>query len=415
MSNLTIDEENPLQMFLYALRAPESKRQYPRRLKIFLDYLANKGELKPNQTLEDQSKEFLMKTKENPKWANGQLMEFILFQKDRAERGEIVFTTIRNYLKATKLFLEMNSDVPLINWKRIVKGLPSPKNTANDRAPTLEEIRKLIEYPDRRIKPIILTMVSGGFRIGSWDYLLWKHVTPITNDKSGEIIAAKMVIYAGEPEEYFCYITPEAYNALNEWIELRRNSGEDINEDSFLIRDVWSSTEFNTFKNSTLGSVKYPKKLKSSGIKSLIERAMRSQGLAMPLPEGVKRRAWKSGHGYRKFFKTQAEQVMKPANVELLSGRDIGISQSYYKPTEHQLLADYLNAIPYLTISEENRLKKKVEELTIKQDEISLMKLKHEKEMKEMREQIYLLMESRKEMLEWQKYPEKLVQIALEK
>jgi hypothetical protein len=26
MSNLTIDEENPLQMFLYDLRAPESKR-----------------------------------------------------------------------------------------------------------------------------------------------------------------------------------------------------------------------------------------------------------------------------------------------------------------------------------------------------------------------------------------------------
>jgi hypothetical protein len=44
MSNVTIDEENPLQMFLYGLRAPESKRQYPRRLKVFLDYLANKGQ-----------------------------------------------------------------------------------------------------------------------------------------------------------------------------------------------------------------------------------------------------------------------------------------------------------------------------------------------------------------------------------
>jgi len=100
---------------------------------------------------------------------------------------------------------------------------------------------------------------------------------------------------------------------------------------------------------------------------------------------------------------------MKPANVELLSGRDMGISQSYYKPTEHQILQDYLNAIPYLTINEENRLRTKVRELTIKQDEISLMKLKHEKEMREMREQIYLLMESRKEMLEMQKHPQKLL------
>ncbi len=188
MSNLTLDEENPLQMFLYALRAPESKRQYPRRLKVFLDYLANKGELKIDSSLEELAKEFLIKTKENPKWANSQLMEFILFQKNRAEKGEIVFTTIRNYLKATKLFLDMNCEVPLVNWKRIIKGLPSPRNIANDRAPTLEEIRKLIEYPDRRIKPIILSMVSGGFRIGSWDYLQWKHVIPIQNEKIGDNI-----------------------------------------------------------------------------------------------------------------------------------------------------------------------------------------------------------------------------------
>lgn len=268
MSNLTLSKENPLQMFLYALRAPESKRQYPRRLKVFLDYLTNKGELKTSQSLDSQSREFLIKTKENPKWVNWQLKEFILIQKKRAEKGEIVFTTIRKYLKATKLFLEMNTDIPLVNWKRIIKGLPTPKNTGNDRAPTLEEIRKLIQYPDRRIKPIILSMVSGGFRIGSWDYLQWKHVTPIKDDTTGEIIAAKMVIYAAEPEEYFCFITPEAFRALNEWTEFRSNSGEDISGESFLIRDIWSSTGFDTFKDSTIGLVKYPKKLKSSGIKS---------------------------------------------------------------------------------------------------------------------------------------------------
>ena len=75
----------------------------------------------------------------------------------------------------------------------------------------------------------------------------------------------------------------------------------------------------------------------------------------MPLPKGVKRREWKSGHGYSKFFKTRAEQVMKPANVELLSGRDIGVSGSYYKPTEKDLFEDYLKAIDLLTINEDNK------------------------------------------------------------
>ena len=90
---------------------------------------------------------------------------------------------------------------------------------------------------------------------------------------------------------------------------------------------------------------------------------MKSQRLAMPLPKGVKRREWKSGHGYRKFFKTRAEQVMKPANVELLSGRDIGVSGSYYKPTQKELFEDYLKAKDLLTINEQTRLSKQIKEL----------------------------------------------------
>jgi hypothetical protein len=34
-------------------------------------------------------------------------------------------------------------------------------------------------------------MASGGFRLGGWDYLQWKHVFPINNEnaKDGEVIA----------------------------------------------------------------------------------------------------------------------------------------------------------------------------------------------------------------------------------
>ena len=347
-------------MFMYALKAPESKRQYPKRLKVFLDFLTSKNELSCSD-LENQCIEFMTKSQTNPKWANSRLMDFVLYQKERVYKNEIVYATIRNYLKTVKLFLEMNSDVPIVNWKRITKGLPSGKSAANDRAPTIEEIKKLVEYPDRRIKPIIYCMVSGGFRIGAWDYLKWKHVTLLTGEDR-EIIAAKMVIYSGEPEEYYCFITAESYNSLKAWIDYRSNAGEKITGESWLMRDLWQTTDFSY--GAQWGLVKYPKQLKATGVKSLIERAMKAQQLAMPLPKGIKRREWKSGHGYRKFFKTRAEQVMKPANVELLSGRDIGVSGSYYKPTEKDLFEDYLKAIDLLTINEDKKkLEKQFNEL----------------------------------------------------
>ena len=53
-------------------------------------------------------------------------------------------------------------------WRKITRGLPKGRKWADDRAPTLDEIRKIVEYPDRRIKSIVYTMVSTAFRLGAW-------------------------------------------------------------------------------------------------------------------------------------------------------------------------------------------------------------------------------------------------------
>jgi hypothetical protein len=84
-----------------------------------------------------------------------------------------------------KLFCEMN-DI-YISWKKISRGVPRGREAANDRAPTKEEIQRLLEYPDRRIKPVVYTMSSSGIRIGAWDSLKWKHVKPFQNE-NGEIV-----------------------------------------------------------------------------------------------------------------------------------------------------------------------------------------------------------------------------------
>jgi integrase len=339
--------------FMYGLRAPDTKRQYPRRFQYFLNFLMLPG------TLEEQAKQFTLKARENPQWAQESLMSFIDFQKDRVKRNEISESTITNYYKATKLFCVMNDLI--LNWKKISRGLPSGRRAANDRAPTIEEIQKLVEYPDRRIKPIVYTMACSGIRIGAWDYAQWKHLKPISNDK-GEIIAAKLVVYSGDKEEYYCFITPEAYTSLKEWMDFRASYGEKITGESWLMRDLWQTTNMNY--GSKLGLATCPKKLKSTGIKRILERSLWEQGLRQPLAEGVKRHEWKAAHGFRKFYKSRAEQVMRPINVEITMGHDIGVSKSYYKPTQREVMEDYLKAVDLLTINGDKVvLKKQVAEL----------------------------------------------------
>lgn len=161
------------------------------------------------------------------------------FQKERVERGEITGATLRNYVKAIKLFCEM-SDIP-VSWKKISRGLPKTRRYADDRAPTIEEIQKISEYPDRRIKAIVCTMASCGMRLGAWDYLHWGNIEPIIRE--GEIIAAKVIIYAGDDEEYFSFITPEAYYQLENWINYRKEAGEKIDGNSWLMRQLWKTKE----------------------------------------------------------------------------------------------------------------------------------------------------------------------------
>jgi hypothetical protein len=70
---------------------------------------------------------------------------------------------------------------------------------------------------------------------------LWKHIIPITNI-NGELTAAKIIVYAGDVEEYYTFVTPEAYSSLKDWMEFRASYGEKITGDSFLMRDLWQTT-----------------------------------------------------------------------------------------------------------------------------------------------------------------------------
>jgi hypothetical protein len=139
----------PYQDFLFAMNSPVTRERYSTRLRSFFVFSGIEG-----TTMDERCKRFIEK-KENEKndkskWAYACVVKFLQYQKDRYDKKEISGSTVRGYYKAVKLFAEIN-DI-LLPWSKIKRGLPRGRHYADDRIPTLEEIRKLVEYPDRRIK-----------------------------------------------------------------------------------------------------------------------------------------------------------------------------------------------------------------------------------------------------------------------
>jgi len=326
--------------FFDALDNPLTRKYYERRLRVFFAHAGIEG-----KDLREQASAFVRRAKEDPTYAYYAVTGFVRFEKERVERGEITAGTLTNFVKAVKLFCEQNDIV--LNWKKISRKMPRVREFASDRAPTREEILRWMEYPDRRIKPIILLMVSSGIRLGAWDYLRWKDVEPIYAESGGqskELVAARLTVYRGTEEEYRTYITPEAYLCLKEWMDYRAGQGERVTPESWLMRDLWDTTT-----PRGLLQVNTPRKLRSSGVKRLLERSLFAQGLRKPLPPGKRRHEFQGAHGFRKFFKSVCEKHMKSLHVEILMGHNVGLAESYYRPQEREILEDYLKAVPELT------------------------------------------------------------------
>jgi integrase len=147
-------------------------------------------------------------------------------------------------------------------------------------------------------------------------------------------------------------ITPEAYFELEKWISYRKESGENITEESWILRNIRDRNKACRLKP---GIVTQPRKLESLGVKRIMETALWTQGLRHKLEPGERRHEFQADHGLRKLFKTRCELAgMMPINIEILMGHSVGISDSYYRATEKELLDDYLKAIDFLTVSNEH-------------------------------------------------------------
>ena len=350
----------PYENFVFALNAKESKRQYPHRLDKFLMFVGLEG------TIEEKCLKLYDLSQKDSNLLQSYLIRFINSQKDRIKNQEITEGTLRNYIKSIKLFFSMNDII--INWKKLSKGIPQVF-IRQDRIPTMDEIKKLLDHPDRRIKPIVLTMLSAGIRVGSWEHLKWKHIIPIL--RNDVIIAAKIILKNTKINRgYFSFITPEAYTALKDWMEFRELHGEQITGESWLVRNTWEKLD--RAHSHRVGMANLPKFFSATAIRNIVNDAWRVQGVRdlLDVDNHEKRHEFKSTHCFRKYFETKCQLKMNHNNIKLLMDHSFGESQNYHRPTEQELLEDYLNVVDLLTINDEFRLRKKVEVLEVEKSKL---------------------------------------------
>ena len=84
-------------------------------------------------------------------------------------------------------------------------------------------------------------------------------------------------------------------------MQYRQDSGEEINGNSWVMRQLWD-TKKGYYHH---GTIKNPEKLKSSGIKRLMEDALWTQGIRKKSKLKRNRYEFQTDHGFRKWFKTQ--------------------------------------------------------------------------------------------------------------
>jgi len=321
--------------FCNGFRSEETRRSYSKKLMDFLRFAG----LNPSDVVAIAIYE--------PKKLEHLLLQYIQELRGRGLSG----STIRQHFQSIRHFLVMNDAENSIGWSKLSKLMPKAKKIGLDRAPTKEEIRRLLQHADIRMKALILLLVSSGVRIGSVEHLRWRHVSEVLHN--GKRFARLVVPWSKGDVSYITFITPEAYETLLEYKRVRESEGEEIGPDSPLFRVAkWSK--------ASVGEKGRPLPASSKVLRNELHMLWLKAGLREP--SDGRQHEVKAVHGFRKFFATRLENAgVGRLIVETFMGHNISVASNYYKPSEKELLEQYAKAIPELTISEAEEAKTEME------------------------------------------------------
>ncbi len=307
--------------FLDSLNSKRTKELYSFHLQRFRDWCLHHAN-------EDSQKQVI-----------GYLMEM--------KRGGLSYAYRSNAVSAIRHYYEMN-DI-LLNWKKISRFLGEVTLDYEIRGYTHEEITRLLSFSNVKHRALILTLASTGMRREALAQLKTSNIEYLEQYQ-----LYKIKIYRKTQSEQICFTTPEAAKEIQQYLKIR----DSLRLDNSLFQ----------YDNSVSVSVVLRKLVIKAKVGNVHHEAEGDR-------HGQFRDSIPAAHGLRKFCITQMARAKVDTEVaKLLTGHSIGVRSRYLNYTDEDLLQEYSKAIDYLTINEENRLRKKVEVLKAKRDEIEMLK-----------------------------------------
>jgi len=352
---------NAHQNFIDYNRNEKTLNNYKLYLYKFLDVIPNDIFIKylhqePSEDYIQKTIQFVELSRQNIKLTKLIIKAYVRELKSKVTAKEVKPSNIKNRLKPIKALFNANEID--FSWKLIDKGLPKIGKSP-DRAYTREELQIMLAKSVDIVDKVIVTLFSAaGFRVEAWDYFTWNDIVFFYNeDDSPKGLGIK--VYAEDAEEYHTHGTPEAAKIL------------------LLYKETWKARfgKYPENKDPLIVATKvlYPTRLRMGGVRTRVVRLLRSSGIRPIFDDHKKRHEVPADHGYRKYCNTMMRRAKVDfADKEDMQGRDLGMESSYerYVEADFERWPEYQKAIPFLTISDDERNKAKLVIANQKNDEL---------------------------------------------
>jgi len=315
-----LKEQKSMMLFEATIKSKATLRTYQIHLRKLLEY----------SKIKDYDSLITLK----PKQIQDLLEDYLLFLRKKLSGNSIpsIFSCYQSFF---------SYHVDGVNFKRIKRMFPAKEIQSGKEAYTTNQVRSLIDNTvSRKIKAIIHFMASSGVRVGALHELRLKHIEDMPNE------CKSVLVYADTISEYTTFITPECYQAIEDYLTYRKRKGELITKDSFVFVKPNGQQHDDDDLSISLCRLSTSKlDRKKSGVRYTVS----------------------SSHGLRKRFNTILK-MNKEINIsiaEKLLGHSssVQLDNVYFTPSKEQLFNEYQKAIPDLLLDEKYKLKIKIEEL----------------------------------------------------